>query len=431
MAARCTACSTVFRVVPDQLRVSEGWVRCGRCAEVFNAAENLIDLDSGTPYRLGADGVLGLRTPTVAVAPAQRAPLTRAQPPAPASPAAWGPAMAPSPAQAPAQPPARAPAAPPLAPPAPQPLPPAFDTSPHEQTLPFRREDAATARREPALDHEDTRPLRREDALDQPAETDAHGAALRDTPDERAAPEAPDARDAADEWATLRSSRQAAPVEHAAPVFEPTAWMGSDSQAPPAAWAADEPDAGKPPAAQPSFVRRADRAARWRQPRVRAGMAAGCAALVVLLGWQLLFSQRDVAAARWPLARAVLQPACAVLGCTLEAPRLIDSLAVESSGLLRVEKSDIYRLSVALRNRGSVDVLLPALDLSLTDPQGQLLVRRVLRAQELGAAGSTLAPGKELALQATLQANAQPATPGAALSPGAGVAGYTIELFYP
>ena len=48
MAARCTACSTVFRVVPDQLRVSEGWVRCGRCAEVFNAAENLIDL---TPAR--------------------------------------------------------------------------------------------------------------------------------------------------------------------------------------------------------------------------------------------------------------------------------------------------------------------------------------------------------------------------------------------
>jgi ribosomal protein L11 methyltransferase len=32
LATRCSACGTVFRVVQDQLRVSEGWVRCGRCA---------------------------------------------------------------------------------------------------------------------------------------------------------------------------------------------------------------------------------------------------------------------------------------------------------------------------------------------------------------------------------------------------------------
>ncbi|MCU0969011.1 MAG: zinc-ribbon domain-containing protein [Rubrivivax sp.] len=42
LATRCPACGTAFRVVQDQLRVSEGWVRCGRCAEVFNAAEHLL-----------------------------------------------------------------------------------------------------------------------------------------------------------------------------------------------------------------------------------------------------------------------------------------------------------------------------------------------------------------------------------------------------
>lgn len=31
----------MFKVVPDQLRVSDGWVRCGHCAQVFDAAENL------------------------------------------------------------------------------------------------------------------------------------------------------------------------------------------------------------------------------------------------------------------------------------------------------------------------------------------------------------------------------------------------------
>jgi predicted Zn finger-like uncharacterized protein len=38
LSTRCPACETVFKVVPDQLKVSKGWVRCGRCAEVFDAA---------------------------------------------------------------------------------------------------------------------------------------------------------------------------------------------------------------------------------------------------------------------------------------------------------------------------------------------------------------------------------------------------------
>lgn len=39
---RCPACETVFKVVPDQLKVSSGWVRCGRCAEVFDAATHML-----------------------------------------------------------------------------------------------------------------------------------------------------------------------------------------------------------------------------------------------------------------------------------------------------------------------------------------------------------------------------------------------------
>lgn len=49
LATRCTACGTVFRVVHDQLKVSEGWVRCGRCGEVFNALEGLFDLARDAP----------------------------------------------------------------------------------------------------------------------------------------------------------------------------------------------------------------------------------------------------------------------------------------------------------------------------------------------------------------------------------------------
>jgi predicted Zn finger-like uncharacterized protein len=38
LTTRCPACETTFKIVPDQLKVSSGWVRCGRCAEVFDAA---------------------------------------------------------------------------------------------------------------------------------------------------------------------------------------------------------------------------------------------------------------------------------------------------------------------------------------------------------------------------------------------------------
>src|SRR5437868_6771912 len=50
---RCPACGTMFKVVPDQLRISEGWVRCGHCTEVFDATTSLQDKENapalGTP----------------------------------------------------------------------------------------------------------------------------------------------------------------------------------------------------------------------------------------------------------------------------------------------------------------------------------------------------------------------------------------------
>lgn len=41
MITGCPACGTMFRVVPDQLKISEGWVRCGQCGEVFDATASM------------------------------------------------------------------------------------------------------------------------------------------------------------------------------------------------------------------------------------------------------------------------------------------------------------------------------------------------------------------------------------------------------
>ena len=41
MLTRCPACSTTFRVTPEQLKARSGRVRCGRCDHRFNALDAL------------------------------------------------------------------------------------------------------------------------------------------------------------------------------------------------------------------------------------------------------------------------------------------------------------------------------------------------------------------------------------------------------
>lgn len=42
LTTRCPSCETLFKVVPDQLRIADGWVRCGQCDEIFDAALHLL-----------------------------------------------------------------------------------------------------------------------------------------------------------------------------------------------------------------------------------------------------------------------------------------------------------------------------------------------------------------------------------------------------
>lgn len=43
LITRCPTCSSTFKVEPDQLRVSDGWVRCGHCSEIFDAPANMCE----------------------------------------------------------------------------------------------------------------------------------------------------------------------------------------------------------------------------------------------------------------------------------------------------------------------------------------------------------------------------------------------------
>lgn len=57
LITRCPACRTMFRLVPDQLKISEGWVRCGKCEEIFDAAAHLQQPAEPAPQSADEAGV--------------------------------------------------------------------------------------------------------------------------------------------------------------------------------------------------------------------------------------------------------------------------------------------------------------------------------------------------------------------------------------
>jgi hypothetical protein len=169
----------------------------------------------------------------------------------------------------------------------------------------------------------------------------------------------------------------------------------------------------------PSFVQTADRAARWQQPGVRRALWFTAALGVLTLSIQVATEYRDVAVARWPVLRPALTQFCQVAGCSVDSLHQIESLAVESSGLVRIDGTALYRLSVVLRNKAALELAAPSLDLSLTDAQGKLIARRVLSLAEVGVSARTLPGGSELPVQVAVGVGDRQ------------VAGYTVEIFYP
>ncbi|MEZ5703593.1 MAG: zinc-ribbon domain-containing protein, partial [Burkholderiaceae bacterium] len=83
---RCPACGTMFRVVPDQLKISDGWVRCGHCSDVFDAMLNLQESVAPAPPQARPASVPagGAKAPVPAETGAPRVVIRRTPIPAPA-----------------------------------------------------------------------------------------------------------------------------------------------------------------------------------------------------------------------------------------------------------------------------------------------------------------------------------------------------------
>jgi predicted Zn finger-like uncharacterized protein len=425
LVTRCTSCGTLFKVVADQLKISDGWVRCGQCATVFDAQANLVDMQTVPPP-----------APDVPIVTSAPAPM-----PAPDAFQNAEPVETPAPAAHPKQSKSFAP-----------------DAS-RDNVFSRRDREALLAAFEPYRTSSSSPPGTFSGSVNPSPMSSAPSSMPGEGP-----PSTPLLAESSNEADTLDSAS-----------FRPGQLRGSDdveSEIGPSTstWASSEYDARvanaavsfsaepttlHPPSSinaallpesdlsapstsphmqmpTPGFVKQAQRARLWRSPWARFGLGMLGFALIAVLTLQIALHEKDRLAAQWPQTKPWLEQLCLQAGCQVQDLKRIDSIAVDSSSFNRMNKNNpqleaitqSYRLAVTLKNAGALPVALPHVELSLQDQQDQTILRRVLSPADLGTSLSALAPAQDMAGSTTLQIDM-------AQLAGSKIQGYRVLAFYP
>ncbi|MFM9922280.1 zinc-ribbon and DUF3426 domain-containing protein [Variovorax sp. H27-G14] len=461
LVTRCPACTTTFKVVRDQLRISDGWVRCGRCSHVFDATLDLQEApDGASPSPTQGGYMPGLVEPSgEATVPAPTAPeialpppsssssLDQAEPAAPLAPQSedadfFDEETGPLPLQAQLGVPAAKPSAP-------APAEPAFslklpdhgiaadepwsdlDVSepawrPPPSTLPpFPNIDLNLASSPPSV-----RPPAPPLPMASRIKTRGLIERASDDGEGEREQEAKDHDQVQMQKALRRARAKSAKIAGAKARDEAAAAKAAGASV---VQVASEPDyslssAFEPPVGHPFANEEAPADARpsfWQRKGVRLVLALFVLLAVLLLAVQVLRQERNGIAARQPNLRPALAMLCQYTGCELAALRQIGDIVIEGAAFAREKGgSNDYRLSFTLRNGATVPLAMPAVELSLLDTQERAVVRRVLMPADYGA--PTVLQGRaDRAASLPLTLSASEA---AALPP---IAGYRVEAFYP
>ena len=374
----CPSCGTKFKVVADQLRISEGWVRCGQCKEIFDASAHMqavvaAPLLPDFPLEEGAVAHAAPVVPAPALEPV--APLLAV--PGPAAPAFLAvPALPPVAVVEPAEPmPAEAEAVPEEAP-----------------GLAPEVAEVAEVAEAPA-----------EDALEFPALLPVDPW-VQEIPQEASA-EVPG-----------EPAGDAVPAT-APPAVPAAATPPAPVQPPPSS---EEEDVDGDATPEPGFVRAARRQAFWHSAGVRFVLLLLCLAALAGLAAQMAVHQRNALAAAQPQLRPWLEQACVRLGCAIGPDRRIAAVAIDSSGFVKAGRGDSYQLTLAIKNLSGAAVAMPAVELTLTDAQDQAVLRRVLLPAELEAPVELAAHGEWSGQTMVVLAG-----------PALRLSGYRVLAFYP
>jgi predicted Zn finger-like uncharacterized protein len=146
--------------------------------------------------------------------------------------------------------------------------------------------------------------------------------------------------------------------------------------------------------------------------------------LLLLLIGQAAFHFRDALAAHLPAAKPVLTRVCEALGCGINPLRDSAGLAIDASDLQAdPAHKGLLLLTATLRNRAGWSVAYPYLELTLTDAQDQVVVRRALAPADYARGTADIAAGiaanGEVPVRLFIDASATTQ------------AGYRLYAFYP
>ena len=402
LVTRCPACATTFKVVRDQLRISDGWVRCGRCSEVFDATLDLHEAeDDGTPIPSPA---------SKAAAPATSVqenllPLSTGMGlPAMAWPAADLLDLGPTPPALPTAPGDAKEAPPPAELNGRSAQEPWFDET-QVKLQALRTPLPSEIRQEPSFTPSLTSASPIEEAVNAQLQKALRRERIKALRRERA--EQKERERAAAQTAAGATSSEPKSQPESEPESLPETPLLEAPSAP--ASFADVPAADAP--AQPSRAR-------------RLLLALGCLLALAALVLQVLHHERDAVVAREPQLRPLLQAWCKWSGCELSALRQIGSITIDGASFTREKEGEGYRLHFTLRNGARVPLAMPSIELTLLDTQERALVRRVLSPAQFGAP-AVLGSGAERSASLPVQLAGSEA---AGLAP---VAGYRVIAFYP
>ncbi|MBK9244652.1 MAG: zinc-ribbon domain-containing protein [Burkholderiales bacterium] len=227
---------------------------------------------------------------------------------------------------------------------------------------------------------------------------------------------------AEDAWTTEAPSEEAGGQGETTGTAEFSAERAEAPASPDDYGAADEENHGAEPAT-PAFLREAETQKRRRRSAL---YGIGVLLLAALVLAQLAVAFRADLLARFPQGRPALEGLCSVFRCSVNWPARGDLLAVVGSELQALPGSSAFELTAVVRNRGSVTLALPAIELTLTDTLNRTVARRVFApadylASERGAQGRLLAglePGADLTVRVAFEAR------------GLNAAGFVVYPFY-
>ena len=181
-----------------------------------------------------------------------------------------------------------------------------------------------------------------------------------------------------------------------------------------------DPHEPLPVADEPGFVRQARRQAFWQSTGVRVALVLGSVVAAGGLLAQHAWQQRDTLAAEYPALAPALTKACKAVGCELQPRREIADVVISGSGFKQLADAHEYQWSLTLENRSDAPVATPVAELTLTDAQDKPLLRRVVDLKPLGAP-EQLQPRQEWSVNVPVQVQELSAP----------VAGYRALVFYP